>query len=149
MSKITRNQPSIKFTYIQMRNDPVKKNSLLKLHPESKDTFLETDKVIRHICDRILYTYRNAYRNRYKVSADEYAVILKVHKWFLQNKNRVVDIYIVIQTVNKLNAEIINRMIDNYIFDRRKEDVLAEIIEIGREKEAKAIEDDYFKFENE
>lgn len=126
-----------------MRNDPVKKNSFLKLHPEYKDTFLETEKVIRQICDRILY----AYRNRYKVSAYEYAVILKVHKWFLQNKNRIVDIYIVIQTVNKLNAEIINRMIDNYIFDRRKEDVLAEIIEIGREKEAKAIEDDYFKFE--
>lgn len=99
--------------------------------------------VIRQICDRVLY----AYRNIYKITADEYAVLLKVHKWFLQNKERNVDISIVMQTFNKQNPQTISKMIDKYIIDRKRDDVLAEIIEIGRKNELKAIEDEYFKFE--
>jgi len=107
------------------------------------DNQINTGREIRLICDRILY----AYRNIYKLTADEYAVLLKVHKWFLQNKEYTVDISLVMETFNKQNPETINRMIDKYIFDRKKEDLLAEILEVGRENELKAIEDEYFKFE--
>ena len=63
---------------------PKKHMSTLMNYPleRNKDSL-----VIRQICDRVLY----AYRNIYKITADEYAVLLKVHKWFLQNKERNVE----------------------------------------------------------
>ena len=119
---------------------PKKNMSTLMNYPleRNKDSL-----VIRQICDRVLYAYRNVY----KITADEYAVLLKIHKWFLQNKERNVDISIVMQTFNKQNPQTISKMIDKYIIDRKRDDVLAEIIEIGRKNELKVIEDEYFKFE--
>lgn len=99
---------------------------------------------MRQICNRVLY----AYNNPFKLTADEYALLLKVHKRLLQDKKRhVVDIDIIIQTFNNQEEEVINRMIEKYTFDRQKDDVVAEICRMGREKAVKAVEDEYFRFE--
>ena len=121
--KIRGNEASIKFRYIQLRNDTVKKNMLVELYPEFNESFISIESTITELCNNILQSYINRYiRKQYVVlPVEQFIVLSEVHKWFLQDKDNRVSIKIVIDTFNKQNAPTINRMIKKYIFEKNKE----------------------------
>lgn len=121
--KIRGNEASIRFRYIQLRNNPEKRDLLLQLYPEFRETVFNIEITIREICNHILEAYINRFIRKQHVvlPVEQFIVLSEVHKWYLQDKdNRRVNIMIVIETLNKQNAPTINRMIKKFIFDKNK-----------------------------
>lgn len=125
--RIRGNEASIKFRYIQLRSIPEKRDLLIQLYPEFKETFFNMEVTIREICNHVLEAYINRYiRKQYVVlPVEQFIVLSEVHKWYLQDKdNHRVNIMIVMETFNKQNAPTINRMIKKFIFDKNKAIIL-------------------------
>lgn len=124
------NEASIKFRYIQLRNDPRKKKLLLQLYPHFEETFKDLESTVTEICHNILQAYINRYiRKQYVVlPVEQFIVMSEVHKWFLEDKDHHrVNINIVIKTFNNQNAPTINRMIKKFVYEKKKSLIVPEI----------------------
>jgi hypothetical protein len=121
--KIRGNESSIKFRYLQLRNDAVKKEALCNLYPECRDTFLFYEKCIIDISQSILDGYVNRYikKNFTTLPLEQFIIMSEVHKWHqLDRENNRVNLTIINEMIAKQQPTSINRMIKKFIAESRK-----------------------------
>ena len=117
------NESSVKFRYLQLRNDSLKKELLRQLYPEWCDAFDTYDKCIHNICEIILQAYINRYirKNFTTLPLEQFIVMSEVHKWHqLDEVNNEVNLSIILITLNLQKPTSINRMIKKFIAEHRK-----------------------------
>jgi hypothetical protein len=115
------NEASIKFRYLQIRNDPIKKNILRKLYPEWCATFDMYDNCIQKICNNILQGYINRYiRKQFTtLPLEQFIIMSEVHKWHVQDReNNKINFDVVMNTLNKQKPSNINHMIKKFIAEK-------------------------------
>lgn len=112
------NEQSIRFRYLQLRNDYDKRNKLCELYPSYEDDFNRYETMIT-TCARYIY---NAYVTRFirknfkRVQKDEFSVIRKVHNWHLQDRrSNQVSYEKVIETLNTFTPVFLNRIVKKLI----------------------------------
>ena len=120
------NESSIKFRYLQLRNDGPKCDILKAMYPEYVASFQYYETCIIEICNLILKGYINRYiRKQFVVlPLEQFIVMSEVHKWHvLDRDHNKVNINIVLQTLNQQNPVSINRMIKKYRDEQQKKSV--------------------------
>ena len=114
LSDIRGNFPSVKFRYLQLRNDPESVQKLYKLYPEYYNSFNEYETIIHGICDKIYEGYKSRYINHeFTVLPQELWYVTKdIHDDYIKDsiKNRI-SISLVHQHVNALSAVRLNYII--------------------------------------
>ena len=121
------NESSIKFRYLQLRNDGPKCDILKAMYPEYVSSFEYYETCIIEICNLILTGYINRYiRKQFVVlPLEQFIVMSEVHKWHvLDRDHNKVNVNIVLQTLNQQNPVSINRMIKKYREDQQKKSVV-------------------------
>ena len=116
------NEASVKFRYLQIRNDAEKKEQLRALYPEWCSTFDFYDKCILNICGTILQGYINRYIRKIftTLPLEQFIVMSEVHKWHkLDQENNKVNLSIVLLTLNLQKPTTINRMIKKFIAENK------------------------------
>lgn len=117
------NEASVKFRYLQLRNDPVKCDMLRGLYLDHCFEFDYYETCISNITDIILEAYINRYiRKQYVVlPLEQFIVMSEVHKWYMTDvDNHKVRREIVLQKINEQTPVSINRMLKKYIIDTKK-----------------------------
>jgi hypothetical protein len=112
--KVRGNEPSIKFRYLQVRNDKVIVDNLKSLYPHMVDSFIKYEKNIESISNRIY----NAYISRFikkeftTVSQSQFKVVKECHSWHMQDreKNRI-SLKKVLEVLNIQTPTSLNHMI--------------------------------------
>ena len=111
------NESSIKFRYLQLRNDSPKCDILKAMYPEYISSFQYYEQCIIEIGNLILKGYINRYiRKQFVVlPLEQFIVMSEVHKWHvLDRDHNKVNMNIILQTLNQQNPVSINRMIKKY-----------------------------------
>ena len=125
LCKIRGNESSIKFRYLQLRNDTAKKEALRKLYPEWSATFDAYDQYIIDICNNILQGYINRYIRKIFVTLplEQFIIMSEVHKWHvLDRENNKINLAMVQQTMNLQKPTSINQMVKKFILEKKKND---------------------------
>ena len=121
------NEASIKFRYLQLRNDPVKCDMLRGLYLDHCHEFEYYETCISNIADIILEAYINRYiRKQYVVlPLEQFIVMSEVQKWYMCDvDNHKVRQAIILQKINEQTPVSINRMLKKYIVDMKKKAVV-------------------------
>jgi hypothetical protein len=121
--RIRGNESSIKFRYLQLRNDPEKREALRKLYPECCDAFTHYEQCIVNISGNILEGYVNRYirKNFTTLPLEQFIIMSEVHKWHqLDRENNRVNVVVIMDMIAKQQPTSINRMIKKYIAESRK-----------------------------
>jgi hypothetical protein len=129
LTDVRGNQPSIKFRYLQVRNDVAMVDRLLQLYPHMKPEFDEYDANIDDIAVNIFQAYTNRFiRKMYvKTPQEEYGVIRACHGWHIMDRrsNRVtlavVKKHLLQQTPVGINHMIKHLRADRYAIEAEKE----------------------------
>lgn len=113
------NEPSIKFRYLQVRNDEEMVRLLFELYPDQIPVFEKYEKIIMELAKKIYNSYVTRYiiRNQYVVLPQtEYYIMRECHNWHLQNKkqNRITINHVLREITNQEITKL-NRMIKLYI----------------------------------
>jgi hypothetical protein len=117
MYKVRGNEPSIKFRYLQVRNDRRLCLALKNLYPAYIEDFDAYEMYIRELCRNIHDSYmkRFVYKEQLTVPNVEYKIMRIAHSWYHEDKiNRKVTKQIVFEIINDQNASIVNQLIKLY-----------------------------------
>ena len=91
--KLRDNNPNLRFRYLELRNDPIKKKQLYSLYPRSADIFDEYENILYKIARMIYHYYVSRYiKNKYvTLPREEYLIMKKCHDWYLSDRqnNRI------------------------------------------------------------
>lgn len=103
-SLVRNNVPSIKFRYLQIRQDDNMKLKMRELYPSHIKFFEEYENILWNIADKLFQAYVNRFiRKIYTtVSPEENVIIKKCHAWHLLNKQ-----------TNKMSKERVMKVIDD------------------------------------
>lgn len=115
--EIRGNQQSIKFRYLQVRNDPEKVLELADLYSEKFNEFEKYERILNIVARGIhkAYVGRFIKKEYVVVPPPEYQVIKKCHSWHcLDRKNNIVTLDRVIAELNSQVPSNLNKMIKNY-----------------------------------
>jgi hypothetical protein len=106
------NEPSIKFRYLQVRNDPSSVERLIKLYPSSVSSFEQYEDTINGLVEELygLYVERFIRKDRQVVAKDKYSVILECFKFHRETRNNVTRDKIK-EVLDSRSAVTLNRMI--------------------------------------
>jgi hypothetical protein len=119
------NQPSIKFRYIELRNDKEKVDKLYQLYPEYKDVFKEYENIFIEIAKYIYNSYVSRFIKKRVVTVpkEEYKVVREVHGWHVENrKENRINISKVIEVLNKQSPVDLNKMRRRYSSEIKKKE---------------------------
>jgi len=108
------NEASVRFRYLQVRNDSVLVKQLKELYPDHTNEFLDTEKNINSIISNIYTAYVNRFiKKQYTtVTKDEFNVVRECHSWHLSDKtNNKISIQKVTEVFNQQSPVNINRML--------------------------------------
>ena len=124
---IRNNEQSVKYRYLQLRNEPEKVQKLKYLYPDQVPVFSAYEAYIDRIANNILTSYTARYVNGayVVVPQEEYSVMVGCHKWFqrgetmdvvepdgtTKKKRRPVDLVIVKEVISKQTPTNVNKMI--------------------------------------
>jgi DNA-binding ferritin-like protein (Dps family) len=112
--KVRGNEPSIKFRYLQLRNDKDMLEDLKGLYPHMIESFDKYEKNIQILAKRIHSSYISRFIKKEftTVSQTQFKIIKECHSWHLENReqNRV-NQQKVIDVINNQNATHVNHMI--------------------------------------
>lgn len=111
------NVPSIKFRYLQIRNNSEQKESLIKLYPENNLAFMTYESTIEEIAHKIHKSYIDRFINKkfIKVSQTEYIVIKDCHQWHMNDRVRnKVTLFKVRNVLNNQTPSNLNHMIKEH-----------------------------------
>ena len=112
--KVRGNEPSIKFRYLQVRNDKEMVDDLKGLYPHMIESFDKYEKNIQTLAKRIHGSYISRFIKKEftTVSQTQFKIIKDCHSWHLGNReqNRVTQEK-VIEVINNQTATHINHMI--------------------------------------
>ena len=121
------NEASVKFRYLQLRNDPVKCDMLRGLYLDHCAEFEYYEYCIANITDIILEAYINRYiRKQYVVlPLEQFIIMSEVHKWHMTDvDNHKVRREIVLQKINEQTPVSVNRMLKKYIIETKKSTII-------------------------
>jgi hypothetical protein len=125
--QIRGNQSSLKFRYLQLRNDEEKLKSFLELYSDKKQDFQEYENIISHITQTLFDTYFAKYINKkyIRLNSRDYNILKECHNWHVQDrKNNRISLAKVSQVLNEQTPTCINHMIKRYkkeLYDTQKE----------------------------
>lgn len=108
------NEPSIKFRYLQVRNNEEYSNALRKMYPNMVGAFNSYENYIRLIAKDIFEAYVERFMKKKfaTVSQDEYVIIKACHGWHLSDrKNNIVNLRRVYDELNRASPSLINKII--------------------------------------
>ena len=108
------NEPSIKFRYLQVRNNEEYCRTLRQMYPAMASSFDTYENYIRAIVKDIFNAYVERFmkKNFTSVSQDEYVIIKACHGWHLQDRKRnIVSLKRVYEEVNNVQPSLVNKMI--------------------------------------
>lgn len=111
------NEPSVKFRYLQVRNDGNLVKRLMQLYPEFVSAFEDYEKTLNHVAQRILKAYIDRFIRKefVVVSREEFQVVSACHTWHLTDKARNrINIDKVKQVLYSQSPVALNHMIKNY-----------------------------------
>ncbi len=116
------NEMSIKYRYLQIRNDPVKTNLLHYLYPEYISDFERYENILYFSAQYILGAYINRFIKKEftTVPQDEYIVMQKVHKHYIQTREKV-NLENVFDIMNECPPTLLNKIVRRYISEERKQ----------------------------
>lgn len=117
------NESSVKFRYLQVRNDVTMNHALRRLYPEWCPTFDAYDHCIIEICNNILQAYINRYIRKMFVTLplEQFIIMSEVHKWHVldREKNKI-NFSIVQKTMNLQKPTSMNQMIKKFMLEKKK-----------------------------
>ena len=117
------NEPSIKFRYLQVRNDRKTANALYNLYPDSNSTFDEIENIIYEICKNIYSAYVQRYIKKkfITVPKEEFAVMRECHKWHEEDRrlNRI-NLNKILEVFNTQTSTNVNKMIRRFRLESMK-----------------------------
>lgn len=120
--KVRGNEPSIKFRYLQVRQDKEYVKLLRELYPNSLKTFEEYENIIMEIAKIINRAYVDRFIKNLYVSMpqEEYGVIRACHAWHLSDRSEnKISLSKVIEVLNQQEATILNKMIKRYYLEQK------------------------------
>ena len=118
LASVRGNEASVKFRYLQVRNDPIKRDMLRGLYLNHCYDFDYYENCLLRITDIILEAYINRFiRKQYVVlPLEQFIIMSEVHKWYMADKDaRKINRDIVTLKINEQTPVSINRMIKKYI----------------------------------
>ena len=116
------NQASIKFRYLQLRNDKEEVRKLMELYPEYINTFAEYEKILNESAKRITTAYitRFIYKKEAIIPQNEYMIMSKCHNWHKENRGvNKISIHKVKDELNKQDAVVLNNIIKYYTINKQ------------------------------
>jgi len=98
------NQPSIKFRYLQVRNDDQLRSELYKLYPSCIEILDSCERIIGDIINNIYNSYVNRYikKQHVRVPPEEFAIMKQCHNWHCEDRGR-----------NRISYNKIRELVDN------------------------------------
>lgn len=108
------NEPSIKFRYLQVRQNEEYVHSLRLMYPNMIEAFNTYETYIRHIAKDIFEAYVERFMKKKftTVSQDEYVIVKACHGWhLLDRKKNIVNFKRVLDEINNSPPSLINKMI--------------------------------------
>jgi len=120
--KVRGNEPSIKFRYLQIRNDKKCVKLLKELYPNFIQAFQEYDNILLEIAKNINRSYVDRFiRNLYvSVPQEEFGVIRSCHGWHLNDRsNNKISLSKVIEVLNQQEPTNLNKMIKRYYLEQK------------------------------
>lgn len=117
------NQASVKFRYIELRNDEEKRDMLYQLYPEFKDVFKEYENIFIEIAKYIYNSYVSRFIKKRIVTVpkEEYKIVREIHGWHIEDrKNNKININKVVEVMNKQSAIDLNKMRRRYSSEMKK-----------------------------
>lgn len=119
------NEPSIKFRYLQIRNNEEYTRTLREMYPEMESSFDMYENYIRLISKEIFDAYAKRFmfvkKTFVSVSQEEYVIVKACHGWHLQDRKRnIVSLKKVYEEMNKASPSLVNKMIRNRIQKEKK-----------------------------
>jgi hypothetical protein len=120
--KVRGNEPSIKFRYLQVRQDKEYVKLLKELYPTYITMFEEYENIITEIAKIINKAYVDRFiRNIYvSVPQEEFGVIRSCHQWHTtdRSKNKI-SLGKVVEILNQQEATNLNKMIKRYSLEQK------------------------------
>lgn len=119
------NQSSVKFRYLQVRNNNDDCTALRQLYPEFADDFDNYEDIIRKIAINIHTAYMKRFIQKEYVSVPpaEYNVIKMAHTWFKEDRdNRMVTRDVILDVIRFQTPSSINQMIKRILYPRVEND---------------------------
>ena len=120
--RVRGNEPSIKFRYLQVRQDKEYVKLLKELYPNFTKNFEEYENILLEIAKNINRAYVDRFiRNLYvSVPQEEYGVIRSCHEWHVNDRSRnKISLSKVIEVLNQQEATSLNKMIKRYYLDQK------------------------------
>ena len=117
------NEPSIKFRYLQVRNNVKHVNDIYYLYPRYADKFDEYEDILSRLARSINNNYvRRFIKKKYViVPKEQYQVMKECHEWHLQDRERNrISLNKVTDIINQQNATSLNRMIRKFIEENKE-----------------------------
>lgn len=102
--KVRCNSASIKFRYLEARNDTEMVEDLIYLYPEYEMEFIKYERALRDVATLIFRAYktRYIYKEHIVVGQDEYRIMKECHAWHHANRS-----------TNRISYEGVKQMLDN------------------------------------
>jgi hypothetical protein len=108
------NEPSVKFRYLQLRMDPIKRYALMDLYPSEIVHFDEYENILYQFSHRLMDAYIQRYvkRSMTQVPQEEYTILKQLYTWHKQNrKQHRITLKVIQQLLNEQPATKLNRLI--------------------------------------
>lgn len=115
--KLRGNEASVKFRYLQVRNNADMNKRYRQLYSGHKSFFDLYEKQLTGVCQYILDNYKSRYINKEFVTLpkEEYTIMCNIHKQYLDrvqtNRRYRIDLKEVTTFVNSVNPSILNKII--------------------------------------
>lgn len=116
------NEPSLKFRYLQLRNDPSMVKIFVDLYPNMVETINQYETIIHDIA---VFIY-NAYIQRFikklyvTVPKEEFTVIRECHSLYLADRAKNISLTRVVSVLNNQPVVNLNHMIKRFKFEQSK-----------------------------
>ena len=114
LSFIRNNVQSIKFRYLQIRNDEEMKIKIKELYPKHIKFFEEYENILLKISNKLYQCYINRFIKKIytTVSPEENIILKKCHSWHNEDKEKnKISKEKVMEVINKLDSIVLNRLI--------------------------------------
>lgn len=127
--KVRGNEPSIKYRYIQVRNDPSMVESLKSLYPTASESFEKYENTLKNVAVDIHKAYIKRYIKKEftTVSQEQFKVMKDCHNWHSMDRiHNKVFLEKILEMLNNQTPTAINHMIKQYEYERLKLSKLSE-----------------------
>jgi len=116
------NEPSVKFRYLQLRNNKEKASALLKLYPQVVDSVKQYETIIYDIATFIYNAYIQRFIKKLYVTVpkEEFSVIRECHSIYISDRSQNISLTRVINVLDNQPAVNLNHMIKRFKLEQSR-----------------------------